>query len=115
MGQTVMKISAREQDNITIFTIEGRVDNEGAVEVDSTLQQALTSNKHNMILDMSGVIYISSAGLRVLADVLTQNRDAGGDLKLVGVTKKVNRVLQIIGFTNYFSLYDTSDAAIADF
>lgn len=110
-----MKINKREQNEITIFTLEGRIDTEASVDVDLALQAALADSRHNMILDMSGVTYISSASLRILADVLTRNRDAGGDLKLVAVTKKVGRVLQIIGFTNFFSLYDTLDAAIADF
>jgi anti-anti-sigma factor len=68
-----------------------------------------------MVLDMAGVSYISSAGLRTLADVLTRNREAGGDLKLVALNKKVLRVLRIIGFDRFFSLYDTVEAAISDF
>jgi anti-sigma B factor antagonist len=68
-----------------------------------------------MVLDMAEVRYISSAGLRTLADVLTRNRDAGGDLKLVALTPKVMRVFQIIGFDRFFSFYATVEAAIADF
>ena len=52
-----------------------------------------------MVLDMAQVSYISSAGLGTLADVVTRNREAGGDLKLVGLNRKVLRVLRIIGLT----------------
>ena len=68
-----------------------------------------------MVLDMAQVWYIGSARLRTLADVLTRNREAGGDLNLVALNRKVLRVLRIIGFDRFFSLYDTVEAAIADF
>ena len=68
-----------------------------------------------MVLDMAQVGYIGSARLRTLADVLTRNREASGDLNLVALNRKVLRVLRIIGFDRFFSLYDTVEAAIADF
>jgi anti-sigma B factor antagonist len=67
------------------------------------------------VLDMGQVGYISSAGLRTLADILTRNREAGGDLKLVGLNRKVLRVLRIIGFDKFFSIYETLEAALAEF
>ena len=68
-----------------------------------------------MVLDMADVQYVSSAGLRTLANVLTQNREAGGDLKLVALGQRVTRIFRIIGFDSFFSIYDTLEAAIADF
>lgn len=110
-----MQITQNIQNDITIFTLEGRIDTEGAVEMDLTLQDAVSDGKHKMVLDMSAVRYISSAGLRTLADVLTKNQDAGGDLKLVALNSKVMRVFSIIGFDNFFSIYDTIEDAAADF
>lgn len=110
-----MKISESEQNGVSVFTLEGRIDTEGSVDLDLALQSAVADGKHKMVLDMSQVTYISSAGLRTLADVLTRNRENDGDLKLVAPTKKVMRVLQIIGFNNFFSIYDTTDAAVAAF
>jgi anti-anti-sigma factor len=83
--------------------------------MDRVLQAAVTEGKHKMVLDMAQVSYLSSAGLRTLADVVTRNREAGGDLKLVALSRKVLRVLRIIGFDRFFALYDTLEAAIADF
>jgi anti-sigma B factor antagonist len=85
------------------------------VDMDLALQAAVSGGKHKMALDMANVRYIGSAGLRTLADVLTKNREAGGDLKLVALNPKVLRVLRIIGFDKFFSIYDTLDEAIAAF
>lgn len=110
-----MNISERVEKGITVFVLEGRIDTEGAVEMDQTLQAAVSQGQHKMVLDMASVRYISSAGLRTLADVLTKNKQAGGDLKLVALNQKVVRVFRIIGFDKFFAVYDTSEAAIADF
>jgi anti-anti-sigma factor len=75
----------------------------------------VSEGQHKMVLDMAQVRYISSSGLRTMADVLTKNKEQGGDLKLVALNRKVQRVLRIIGFDKFFSIYDTLEAAIADF
>ena len=110
-----MSITEHEQNGIYIFAIEGRIDTEGANEMDDKLQAAATGGKYKMILDMAKVPYISSNGLRTMADILTTNQDHDGDLKLVGLTPKVMRVLQIVGFDKFFSFYETVEDATAAF
>jgi anti-anti-sigma factor len=110
-----MDIHERIENGITVFALEGRIDTEGAIDMDLALQVAESKGQHKMVLDMTEVRYINSSGLRTLADVLTKNRDAGGDLKLVALNQKVGRVFRIIGFDHFFSIYDTVQAAIADY
>jgi anti-anti-sigma factor len=110
-----MEITEREENGIVVFVLDGRIDTQGAVEMDDTLQAAVSEGKHKMVLDMAGVRYISSAGLRTLADVLTKNKQANGDLKLAALSPRVRRVLEIIGFDNFFSIRDTAQDAIAEF
>ena len=110
-----MDITERIEDGITVFVLEGRIDTQGAVDLDLALQAAVSEGKHKMVLDMAEVRYICSAGLRTLADVFTKNREKGGDLKLVALNPRVMRVFRIIGFDKFFSMYDTLEAASADF
>ncbi len=110
-----MNIQERDQNGVTIFTLEGRVDSEGAVDMDLALQAAHSEGKYKMILEMSQVRYINSAGLRTLADILTRNKEMGGDLRLVNLSTKVERVFQIIGFDKFFTAYPTLEAAMAGF
>ncbi|NJL57195.1 N-6 DNA methylase, partial [bacterium] len=67
-----MNITEREQNSVTVFTMDGRIDSEGATAVEAALHAAVAAGKIRMVLDMDGVTYISSAGLRILADVLTR-------------------------------------------
>jgi anti-anti-sigma factor len=109
-----MDIVENTDNGITVFTLAGRVDSDGAVDLDLALQTATSENKHKMILDMADVRYINSAGLRTLADILTQNRENGGDLLLVAMNPKIKRVFEIIGFDQFFTSYDSlADAKAA--
>lgn len=110
-----MNITEQDQNGVTIFTLDGRVDSEGAVDLDLALQSATSEGKYRLILEMSEVRYINSAGLRALADILTQTQEHAGNLKLVDLNPKVRRVFQIIGFDKFFELYDTIEDAIATF
>ncbi len=110
-----MNIIERKENDVTVFVLEGRIDTQGAVDMDLALQSAVADGQHKMILNMADVRYISSSGLRTMADVLTKNRAQGGDLKLVSLNHKVLRVLRIIGFDKFFSIYDTTQEALADF
>jgi anti-anti-sigma factor len=110
-----MNITQRDEKGVTVFMLKGRVDTAGAEEMGQALQAAVSGGKHKMVLDMGQVSYISSAGLRTLADIVTTNREAGGDLKLVALNPKVLRVLRIIGFDRFFAIDDTIVEALADF
>jgi anti-anti-sigma factor len=110
-----MQITSRDEKGVAVFVLVGRVDSAGAAELDQALQSATVEGKHKMVLDMSGVSYINSAGLRTLADILTQNRANHGDLRLVALNLKVERVFKIIGFDKFFQTYDTIEEAIANF
>ena len=109
-----MDITQREEKGVVVFSLNGRIDNDGATKMEQTLQSASEAGKSKMVLDLSTVQYINSAGLRVLAEFLTINREKGGELYLSAVNSRVKRVFQIVGFDNFFKMFDsTVDAANA--
>ena len=110
-----MEITERTENGIHVFMLAGRIDTQSAGDMDSIMQAAVSEGKHRMVLDMGEVRYITSAGLRTLADVLIKNREMGGDLKLAALNQRVMRIFRILGFDNFFSIYDTVDAALANF
>ncbi|MFP4321619.1 MAG: STAS domain-containing protein [Anaerolineales bacterium] len=110
-----MTITERHENGITIFDIDGRVDSEGAVDLDLALQTAVSEEKYKLVLNMQNVRYINSSGLRTLADILTQSKENDGDLKLAALDPKVKRVLEIVGFDNFFAIHASTEEAIASF
>jgi anti-anti-sigma factor len=107
-----MNITQEQQGNISVFTLQGRADSVGASQLEQALRQASNSR---VILDMSQLVYINSAGLRILAALLTENQQGGGDLLLVAPSTRIRRVFQIIGFDNFFRMFDSLDAAVNGF
>lgn len=110
-----MEITQRVEDGITVVQPDGRIDTEAAEQLDQVLQAALASGSHRIVVDMSKVEYISSAGLRSLAAVLVKCRDEGGDMKLAALNERVARVFKIIGFDLLMSVTDTPESAISEF
>ncbi len=104
-----MDIKQSQQGSVSVFSLQGRADSVGAGQLEQALWQ---TDNARVILDLSQLLYINSAALRVLAAVLTRNQEAGGDLLLVNPPAKVRRVFQIIGFDHFFRIYDTLDAAV---
>ncbi len=106
-----MQITEHDHNGISVFALQGRVDSAGASDLDKALQDAIGAGHYKLVLDMAGVSYINSAGLRTLADILTKSRSNDGDLRLVALTSKVERVFKIIGFDKFFTLYDSVEEA----
>ena len=110
-----MEITQRNEGGVTVVKPDGRIDTQAAEQLDQVLQAAVEVGDTTIVVDMSAVEYISSAGLRSLADVLVKCRDEGGDLKIAALNERVTRVFKIIGFDLLMSVTDTPDAAIAAF
>jgi len=106
-----MNIDQREEDGIVTLALAGRVDSIGAGELEGVLNELLGQGHHRLVLDLSGVEYINSAGLRTLASAVTGARQQGGDLRLVALTPLVARVFKLVGFDRFFDEYPTVEDA----
>ena len=110
-----MNITQREEGGIIVIELGGRVDTAGAIELERVLQAEHDAGHYQLVLDMNELTYLNSAGLRILADFLTVSRANGGDLHLAALTGKIRRVFEIIGFDNFFDIFEDLPSAIADF
>ena len=110
-----MSVIERTENGVTVLVPAGRLDTQGAVGLNAALQQAMSEGRYRIVVDMSQVQYINSAGLRTLVDALIRNRRENGDVKLVALDRNVAHVFRTIGFDRLFAIYDTLEAALADF
>ena len=110
-----MNISVNERNGVTVVAVEGSIDALTADEFLQALQGELAEGDVNLVADLSGVDYASSAGLRALLAGVKESRQKGGDLRLSGVQPGVQKVLAMSGFTSILKRYDDADAAVASF
>jgi len=110
-----MEIKVRQEKQLAIVAITGSVDTLTSGEVTSFLSQQIEDGKKRLIVDLSQVDFMSSAGLRAILVALKESRQQGGDLSLAGAQPGVERILKMAGFTNILKAYVTVKEAIADF
>ena len=113
-----MSTLSLETDNtqaISIMKAKGRIDSESAPELDKALSKLITDGRNKIVLNLQGVEYMSSAGLRSLVKALKGAQGAGGDLRLASVPKEIEGLLLTVGMMQMFKLFSTSEEAVAGF
>lgn len=110
-----MDIHEHHQDGIWIVQISGQVDSTTAPLLGEKLDAVIDQGHTQLVLDLSDVPYISSAGLRVLSIALKKVRapDKGGDVCLARLSPTVQHAFRISGFNQVFTIYDSVSEAIA--
>ena len=96
-----MDIAKKTEGGRTIISVTGRVDTTTAPELDAGLKLEGTET---LTLDLSGVPYMSSAGLRCLLTAQKTMMVGGGSMTIVGVQPAVREVLDITGFSGILTL-----------
>lgn len=107
-----------ETDNtqdVSIMKVQGRVDSETAPELDGALSNLLTNGRNKIVLDLQGVDYLSSAGLRALVKALKDAQRTDGDVRLASVSEAIRGILLTVGMMQMFKLFPTSEEAVAGF
>ncbi|HQK56508.1 MAG TPA: anti-sigma factor antagonist [Methanolinea sp.] len=107
-----MKSVAIREREVLVLSLEGRLDAQGATEIDALLKDLLHENDSTMVFDMSGVTYMSSAGIRTIVATEKQMKGRGGRIHLCGLQPYPLSVLDMTGFANVLSIFPTRDDAI---
>ena len=110
-----MNITTDKQGDVTILTLVGHLDATTAELVTNRISSELAPEQTKMVIDLSGVDFMSSAGLRTILAAAQDTRNTGGDLRLAGAKKNVKRVLDFSGLTKIIKYYDTVAAAVEGF
>ena len=97
-----MMIEIKKTAEATIIEIVGRLDTTTAPALDKTLNENIEDNA-SLVLDLKGLEYISSAGLRVL---LGAQKRIGkmGSMKLINVAEAVMEVFEMTGFADILTI-----------
>jgi len=116
-GCTVaLKITEREVDGIAVLSLDGRIVlGEESNALREGVKRLLAAGKKKLVLNMSNVTYIDSAGLGTLVASHHSARTQGASLRLSNLGAKFQEVLQVTKLLTVFEVHDTEAAAIASF
>ncbi len=104
-----MEIGFEHSDGVTLCQPVGELDAYTVPDFRERLTEASTLG--NVIIDLSGVPFMDSAGLGALAGGIRRTRDAGGDIVVSCNRATLVRLLQTTGFDKIVSVVDTVDEA----
>ena len=97
-----MTIEIKKNAGETLIELVGRLDTTTAPALDKTINDDLGDTKH-LVLDLKGLEYISSAGLRVLLGAQKKLQKIGS-MKLTNVREEVMEVFEMTGFSDILTI-----------
>jgi anti-anti-sigma factor len=107
-----MEFKESKSGEFWVIALIGSLDTPKHMELQRKLLGIIESGEKNIVVDCSGLTYISSSGLRILLVVLKKIANAGGTLRLAGLRDNIREILVIAGFTSIFSIFSTVDEAV---
>ncbi len=111
-----MKIVERQVGDVTIVDLQGKIlIGEGDDALRDAVKKAVDGGKRKLLLNLAEVPYVDSAGLGEIVRCYTTVRNAGGSLKLVNLTKKIQDLLSITKLLTVFETFDTEEEGVQSF
>ena len=108
----MIDINLEKIQNVTVIELLGELDSNSAAMVQEWILAQVGRNER-IVLDMTRVTYMSSAGLRILLLLYRRIQDNDGRMVVAGLHDEVRDVMAITGFIDFFNTSDTRQDAIA--
>jgi anti-anti-sigma factor len=108
-----LDLSTTSRGLCAVVRVEGEIDLDSAGDLSEAALAAMQEIGPSIVLDLSGVTFMDSTGLKVLLAVHKRAELAGGRLVLAGPTRSVNRVVSITGFDQTFAICEDVESALA--
>ena len=98
-----MTVNTKREDTTLTMEIEGRIDTQTAPDLEEVVNASL-EDVALLVLDFTKVIYISSAGLRVVAAAQNLMDEKGGEMVIRGANKNIRGLFKVTGFDTFLTL-----------
>ncbi|MDI9547414.1 MAG: STAS domain-containing protein [Chloroflexota bacterium] len=109
-----MEVSQRTEGEVEVIAISGEIDGSTAPAAQSQILSVAKSDA-KILIDMSQVHYMSSAGLRMLLVVYRTVSGQGGKVVLTGLSQDLEDTMSLTGFLDFFDHFESVDAGLAAF
>jgi anti-sigma B factor antagonist len=111
-----MTLLERQVGDVTVLELTGRlVYDEGDEELRSRVNELVAQGRVKIVLDLRGVTYIDSCGLGSIVGKFVSVRRKGGDVKLLNLSPRSHRVIDISGLLSVFETFESESEAVSSF
>jgi anti-anti-sigma factor len=109
-----MEVQARRERNAMVILVKGRMDAVTAPEFEKSLSDLISKGEKTFLLNLNGLEYISSAGLRAILATAKKLKEQNGKIILTGLKGSVGEVFKISGFDSIFKIFDSEENALKE-
>jgi len=110
-----LDLSDRTIDDVTIVNLDGKMNTSTSPDADAYLSHLIVGGSNKLLLNMLGVDYISSSGLRVVLSTGKKLGAMGGKLAFCSLNPSVGEVFRVSGFNSIFPVFDSEEEALNSF
>jgi anti-sigma B factor antagonist len=111
-----VKLTTRQVGDVIVIDATGRITlGEGASHFRDTIRDLATKGEKKLLVNLSDVSYIDSSGIGEMVSGFTTVTNHGGQLKLLGLTKRVKDLLQITKLYTVFEVFEDEASAVRSF
>lgn len=111
----MIEITKENHNGLHLITVVGEIDAGSSIHLDNALKEALEQGEKKIIADLSGLNYISSAGLGVFISHIDEFEHHQVKLVLFGINETVKQVFDILGLEKLLVIEETKEQAINTF
>jgi anti-anti-sigma factor len=109
-----MEITTRDYNRVNVIRVEGRIDASTAPQFEKKIQEYIETGRRNIVIEMDGTDFLSSAGVRTLISSQKALKPKGGKLAIAQASQRVLEVIDLAGMRPLFPIYDSTEAAVGD-
>jgi len=116
-----MEITHKRLNRVDLLTIVGRLDAASAPQLRQQIESLFDEGRCRLVLDLAGLEYVASPGLRVLIEARKRARDRkitdleGGDVRIANLPPRIKEVFDLTGFTSLFEIFPDTVEAVGSF
>lgn len=109
-----LEIGSETQGDFRVLRLSGRLDTETSADFELAAHDLTAAGERRFVVDLSGISYVSSAGLRVLLALAKQMQVEGGAMRLCGLAPSVRQVFDLSGFSKLFTIASDIESALGN-
>ncbi|MFP4468613.1 MAG: STAS domain-containing protein [Bacteroidales bacterium] len=107
-----MNVTKEELNDHLLLTVDGRLDTTQSDAFEKEMMQVLEEGNKKIIMDCSGLNYISSSGLRIFLTMQKRMMAVGGTFKICNLQPSIQEIFDMSGFSMIFSIFPDQEAAL---
>jgi anti-sigma B factor antagonist len=108
-----MHISEQFNEAVLVLGLQGRLDTNTSEPFEQRMMAIIDAGNKRVVVDLTDLDYISSAGLRVLLMGAKRLKNEEGRLALCGLKDHIREVFEVSGFLKILTVVEDADAAVA--